>query len=89
MSAPDDEPQDNAIGELTRLADGTLDPARAAELRAEADASPELAERLREQERAVAQIAEARDGVSAPLSLRARVEELRGTRRARRRAPCR
>ena len=40
--------------ELARLADGSLDPARAAQLRRQAEADPELGAALAEQQRAVA-----------------------------------
>jgi hypothetical protein len=66
--------------ELARLADGSLPESRQAELRAKAEASPELAGALAEQQRAVS-LLRALDE-PAPESLRARVEELTQARRA-------
>jgi hypothetical protein len=68
--------------ELAALADGTLDPERRAALEARLAASPELAERLAEQERAVAYAMSAAAQVEAPPALRARIEARRGARRA-------
>jgi Anti-sigma-K factor rskA, C-terminal len=74
---------DAEFADLAALADGSLPPERRAALRARVDASPELAERLREQRRAVAFAQSAVDGVEAPAGLRARVEAQRRVRRAR------
>jgi hypothetical protein len=71
------------IAELAALADGSLPPKRRAALEARVDASPELAELLREQQRAIALARSAADGVDAPTALRARVESQRRVRRAR------
>ena len=73
----DTEPGDHDIAELAALADGSLAPERRAELETRIAASPELARRLAEQERAVALVRNAVDGVAAPAGLRARVEAQR------------
>jgi Anti-sigma-K factor rskA len=72
-------PPDEA--ELAALADGSLAPERRAALEARVEASPELAERLAEQRRAVALAQAAAAEVEAPAGLRARVEAQRGARR--------
>ena len=69
--------------ELAALADGSLDPERRAELEAQIEASPILADRLAEQERAVALLRGAGDEVEAPAGLRARLEAQRSARTAR------
>jgi len=71
------------IAELAALADGSLPPGRRAALEARVAASSELAERLGEQERAVALARSAANGVEAPPALRARIEAQRGARRVR------
>jgi Anti-sigma-K factor rskA len=68
--------------ELAALADGSLAPERRAALEARVEASPELAERLAEQRRAVAFAQGAAAEVEAPAALRARIEAQRGARRA-------
>jgi hypothetical protein len=68
--------------ELAALADGSLAPERRAALEARVAASPELADRLAEQRRAVALAQSAVAEVEAPAGLRARVEAQRGARRA-------
>ena len=65
---PDPEPV-----ELAALADGSLPPSRRAALEARVAASPELRDRLAEQQRAVALARSAAVGVEAPPSLRARI----------------
>jgi hypothetical protein len=78
-------PPDEAAGdlaELAALADGSLEPERRAALEAQVAASPELADRLAEQERVVSLTRGAAAGVEAPAGLRARVEAQRGARRA-------
>src|SRR4051812_4263364 len=59
--------------ELTALADGSLTPERRAALEAMVAADPELADRLAEQQRAVALTRAAAGEVEAPPSLRTRV----------------
>jgi hypothetical protein len=71
------------IAELAALADGSLPPGRRAALEARVAASSELAERLGEQQRAVALARSAANGVEAPPALRARIEAQRGARRMR------
>jgi Anti-sigma-K factor rskA len=68
--------------ELAALADGSLAPDRSALLEARVATSPELAERLAEQHRAVAIARSAAVGVEAPASLRARIEAQRTAARA-------
>jgi anti-sigma-K factor RskA len=69
--------------ELAALADGSLAPEHRAELEARIEASPILADRLAEQERAVALLQGAGDEVEAPAALRARVDAQRSPRNAR------
>jgi anti-sigma-K factor RskA len=71
------------VAELAALADGSLPAQRRAELEAQVAASPALADRLAEQERAVALLRGAEDEVDAPAGLRARVEAQRPARTAR------
>jgi Anti-sigma-K factor rskA, C-terminal len=65
---------DGELAELAALADGSLAPERRAALEARVAASPELAERLGEQQRAVALARSATNDVEAPAALRARIE---------------
>jgi anti-sigma factor RsiW len=74
MRRREDENGGHEVAELAALADGSLAPERRAALEARIAASPELAERLAEQERALALARMATDGVEAPPGLRARVE---------------
>ena len=69
--------------ELAALADGSLDPERRAELEAQIEASPILADRLAEQKRAVSLLRGAGDEVEAPAGLRARLDAQRSTRTVR------
>jgi hypothetical protein len=62
------------VVELAALADGSLTPDRRAALEARVAASPELAQRLAEQQRAAALVRGAAGEVEAPADLRARVE---------------
>jgi Anti-sigma-K factor rskA len=71
------------IAELAALADGSLPPGRRAALEARVAASSELAERLGEQQRAVALARSATNGVEAPPALRAHIEAQRAVRRMR------
>jgi hypothetical protein len=72
--------QDNA--ELAALADGSLAPERRAALEARVAASSELADRLAEQERALALTRSAAAEIEAPTSLRARIDAERKVRSA-------
>lgn len=74
---------EDQTAELAALADGSLDPERRAALREQVAASPELAERLAEQERAVSMARSAAAEVEAPPGLRARIEAQRRPRRMR------
>jgi Anti-sigma-K factor rskA len=69
------------IAELAALADGSLAPERRAALEARVAASPDLAGRLAEQERAVALVRSAAAQVEAPAALRARIDSQRRARR--------
>ena len=80
---PEDEADGHEVAELAALADGSLAPDRRAALEARVAASPALAERLAEQQRAVALSRSAADEVEAPAALRARIEAQRRARRAR------
>jgi hypothetical protein len=69
--------------ELAALADGSLAPERRAELEERIEASPILADRLGEQERAVSLLRGAGDEVEAPAALRARLDAQRSRRTVR------
>jgi hypothetical protein len=73
--------QENA--ELAALADGSLPPERRAALEQRVAASSELADRLAEQQRAVALARSAAAEVEAPAALRARIEAPQRVRRVR------
>lgn len=73
----EDESGAHEIAELAALADGSLTTERRLALEAQVAASPELADRLAEQERAVLLARSAVDGVEAPAALRARIEAQR------------
>ena len=75
---------DQEIVELAALADGSIAPDRRAALEDSIAASPELAELLAEQERAVGFARAAAVEVEAPASLRARIPERRSARHAHR-----
>jgi hypothetical protein len=77
---------DREVAELAALADGSLAPERRAALEARVAESAELADRLAEQQQAVALARSAVEGVEAPAALRARIDAKRN---ARRRAPAR
>jgi hypothetical protein len=72
------------VAEITALADGSVAPERRASLEARVAASPTLADRLAEQERAVALLRGAGDEVEAPAGLRARLDAQRSARAVRR-----
>ena len=78
-----DEAGSQEIAELASLADGSLSPERRAAVEARVAASPELADRLAEQERAVALARSVAAEVEAPATLRARVETQRRSGQAR------
>ena len=80
----EEEADARGVAELAALADGSIAPERRAELEAQLDDSPILADRLAEQERAVALLRGAGDEVEAPAALRARLEAQRPTRSVRR-----
>ena len=78
-------PEEPDLVELAALADGSIDPARRAQLEARIAASPDLAAQLLEQQQAVALTRTAAIEVEAPATLRARVDDLRRPRHVRRR----
>jgi hypothetical protein len=69
----------HGVAELAALADGSVAPEDRAALEARIAASPILAERLAEQERAVVLLRGAADEADAPAGLRARLEAQRST----------
>jgi hypothetical protein len=71
--------------ELAALADGSLSPTRRSILEASVATSPELIERLDEQQRALALTRSAVEGIEAPEGLRVRIDAQRRARH--RRAP--
>jgi hypothetical protein len=77
----EDQPGSQENAELAALADGSLAPERRAALQARVAASPELTDRLAEQQRAVALARSAAAAVEAPAGLRAHIEGQRGARR--------
>jgi Anti-sigma-K factor rskA len=79
----EEEADARGVAELAALADGSVAPERRAELEARIDASPILADRLAEQERAVALLRGAGDEVEAPAGLRARLDAQRSARTVR------
>jgi hypothetical protein len=85
MTSPADTPpvEPRELADLSALADGSLDPARRAEVSARIAASPELSS-LYERERHVVELLhEARATDRAPASLRARIEAQRPSRAVR------
>ena len=77
---------DDSDRELAALADGSLAPERRSAVEARVAESAELADRLAEQQQAVALAHSAVEGIEAPAALRARIDAKRN---ARRRAPAR
>ena len=78
-----EEAEVHGFAELAALADGSVAPERRAGLEARIAASPALADRLAEQQRAVVLLRGAGDEVGAPAGLRARLEAQRPTRTVR------
>lgn len=76
-----DETDDREVAELAALADGSLAPERRVAVESRVAASAELADRLAEQQRAVALTRSAAEEVEAPAALRARIEAQRRPRR--------
>jgi anti-sigma factor RsiW len=70
------------IADLAALADGSLAPDRRITLEARVARSPELADRLAEQQRAVALARSAAAEVDAPARLRAHIDAQQGARRS-------
>jgi hypothetical protein len=79
MSTPDAF-DDRLLADLAAAADGTLDPARAAEIETLAAHDDVLAEALERQRRAAAMIRDSVEDVRAPDALRERLERLRDRR---------
>jgi hypothetical protein len=81
-----DQPNARTLADLSALADGTLDPARAAAVREQLARSPELSERYERERRAVTALRSTRVD-RAPEHLRTRIEAQRraAARRPRRR----
>jgi anti-sigma factor RsiW len=79
------EPTASQLAELSRLADGTLDPSRRPSVEARIAASPELSALYERERRVVAALHQARATDRAPADLRARIEAARPTRRTERR----
>ena len=79
----EEEANARGVAELAALADGSVAPERRAELEERIEASPILADRLAEQERAVALLRGAGDEVEAPAGLRARLDAQRSARTVR------
>lgn len=77
----EDEAGVQEIAELAALADGSLPPERRVVLEARVAADSELADRLAEQQRAVALVRSAAAEVEAPASLRERIEAPQRARR--------
>jgi len=78
-----EDAESRETAELAALADGSLPQERREELEARVAASPELADRLSEQQRAVAMAQTAAAEVEAPAALRARIEAGRRARTVR------
>jgi len=79
----EEEADVHGVAELAALADGSVAPEDRTALEARIAASPILAERLAEQERAVALLRGAADEVDAPAGLQARLEAQRSARTVR------
>jgi hypothetical protein len=81
MSSPTDrtKPKTAELADLSALADGTLDPARRAEVEARIAASPELNALYERERQVVTALHQARASERAPAALRARIEAARPT----------
>jgi hypothetical protein len=79
--SPGTENGEQELAELAALADGSLSPERRTALEARVAESPELADRLAEQQRAVALTRGVAADVEAPAALRARIDGQRSARR--------
>jgi len=79
----EEEADVHGVAELAALADGSVAPEDRTALEARIAASPILAERLAEQERAVALLRGAAEEVDAPAGLQARLEAQRSARSVR------
>ncbi|HTU84083.1 MAG TPA: hypothetical protein VMF57_00840 [Solirubrobacteraceae bacterium] len=79
--ADDTKPTEQELAELSALADGTLDPARRAEVEARIAASPELTALYERERRLLVALHQARGSERAPAGLRARIEAARPSRR--------
>src|SRR5215208_3584819 len=77
---------DDELGDLARLADGTLPPERRVEVEARVAASPQLAT-IVERQGVALQALRAADDIGAPARLRAQVERRRAGRTAGRARP--
>ena len=77
-----DEPSERDAVELAALADGSLASERRSALEERLAVSPELRERLAEQQQALALTRHAVEGVEAPASLRERIDAQRPASRA-------
>jgi hypothetical protein len=79
------KPTASELADLSALADGTLDPARKAQVQARIGASPELTALYERERRVVQALHQARATERAPASLRARIDAARpsGAARAR------
>jgi hypothetical protein len=85
MTTPADSPslEPQTLAEVSMLADGTLDPARRAEVSARIAASPELSSLYERERRVVELLHEARSADRAPAALRARIEASKPSRATR------
>jgi hypothetical protein len=77
VSADHPEPSRRELAELSALADGTLDPARRADVQAHISASPQLTELYARELGSVELLHRARERDRAPAALRARIEAAR------------
>lgn len=83
FAADKSEPSSRELADLSALADGTLDPARNAEVEARIKASPEMSARYERERRVVDLLHQARASDRAPAALRARIDASRPTPRVR------